>query len=87
MKWGWPMNNRTQEDADELAIEHCLWAASEGLQPVEIISSIGCVPPAMYRATWHDAQHVLTNAWHALHQDPTPPRPKTSERKVEPRWK
>ncbi len=63
------MENRTDVDVDDLAIEHCLWVASEGLQPLEIMSSIGCVPPAMYRATWHDAQQVLTNAWNALNRD------------------
>lgn len=58
------------EDGDELAIEHCLWAAGQRLRPEEVMASVGRAPPPMHRVTWHDAQRMLTMAWNALQEEP-----------------
>lgn len=60
------MRRFTDTNPDELAIEHCLWAASEGLQPREVIASVGADASAMPAATWHDAQFVLAGAWNTF---------------------
>jgi hypothetical protein len=63
------MSDWVDREPDALAIEHCLWAAGEGLQPADVIASIGVDPSEVPSATWHDAQFVLSLAWKALPQD------------------
>lgn len=62
------MRRFTDTNPDELAIEHCLWAASQGLRPKDVIASVGSDSPTIPAATWHDAQVVLTDAWNAFRQ-------------------
>lgn len=63
------MTRDTDADGDELAIEHCLWAASRGLRPEDVIASVANVPPADGPATWHTAQFALKTALTAARQD------------------
>ncbi len=63
------MSERADEEPDELAIEHCLWAASQGLGPADVIASIGGDPSEVPSATWHDAQFALTLVWEGICRD------------------
>jgi hypothetical protein len=63
------MGDRIDSGADALAIEHCLWAASQGLGPCDVIASIGGDPSDVPSATWHDAQLALSLVWEGLRRD------------------
>lgn len=63
------MTRETDLDGDDVAIEHCLWAASQGLRPDDVIASVGKHPPDGGESTWHAAQFAVTAAWNALRPD------------------
>lgn len=39
----------------DVDVEHCLWAASSGLQPIDVIAAVGIRWPALALPTWEDA--------------------------------
>jgi hypothetical protein len=63
------MKDWPDREQDALAIEHCLWAASQGLEPADVIASIGGDPSEVPSATWHDAQLALSLVWEGLRRD------------------
>lgn len=55
------------DDADAVAIEHVIWAAGEGLRPVDVLAAIG-VFWAPAAPTWDDVQLALRIAWRRLRE-------------------
>lgn len=39
----------------DIDVEHCLWAAAEGLQPIDVIAALGIAWPGLALPTWTDA--------------------------------
>ena len=39
----------------DIDVEHCLWAAAEGLQPIDVIAALGIAWPGLALPTWPDA--------------------------------
>lgn len=44
-----------QPVALDVDVEHCLWAAAEGLQPVDVIAALDIAWPGLALPTWPDA--------------------------------
>lgn len=54
------------DQAERVAAEHVVWAATQGLRPADILASIGAPPPLWRAADWHDAAAALADLWRRL---------------------
>ncbi len=57
------------DDADRIAIDQCLWWASQDIAPSDALASIGLEWPGKRPPTWHDVQLAVALTWRLL---PTP---------------
>lgn len=50
-------------EADRVAVEHVIWAATQGLRPREILASVGRAWREDREPDWHDAVQGVAVAW------------------------
>lgn len=58
--------------AQSIAIEHVLWAASIGATPAEVLLGFGLRLPSQGMADWHDVVLALTLEWQRIGSAPAP---------------
>lgn len=54
------------DQAERVAAEHVVWAATQGLRPADILAGVGAAPPPWRAPDWHDAVAVLADLWRGL---------------------
>lgn len=55
-----------KRDADRLAIEQCLWWASNDFRPEEALAALGIVAPVRREPDWHDVQLAAALLWRRM---------------------
>lgn len=54
------------DDADEIAVEHLLWASEHGQSVADVLASVGVDWPRQIRTEAHDALRALASRWRQI---------------------
>jgi hypothetical protein len=60
------MDQGGPEDAEAVAIEHCLWAAAHGLSPGDLLATFGQEMIESEAVHWQAVVEVIARVWRSL---------------------